>query len=407
MWKDSYKKTRLERIELLKEGKYIDDKDYEYLKNSEVLSDDLADKFIENQISVYGIPFGIATNFLIDGKEYVIPMAIEEPSVIAASCNAAKIIKASGGFKTSLDERIMTGHISYYNVKNIDEAVNIINSMKEELIKLANDSQPNLIELGGGAQSLEVDIKDEFLVVYLHVNTLDAMGANSINTMLEVIAPIIQEKISSEKLMSIISNYSTHSLVVAECELDIEEKIGKKIEIACRFANSDVYRAVTNNKGIFNGIDALALATGNDWRAIEAGIHAYAARNGKYMSLSEWKYENGKLYGRLEIPMAIASFGGSIKINEISKISFDILGNPDAKTLARITACVGLAQNFAALRALVTVGIQKGHMKLQIKSFAIYAGAKLEEIDLITEKLKNAKHITIEDVKKVLLEIRK
>lgn len=407
MWKDSYKKTRLDRIELLKDGGYITAKDYEYLIDSKVLTDDLADKFIENQISVYGLPFGIATNFLIDGEEYVIPMVVEEPSVIAASCNAAKIIKNNGGFKTELKERIMIGQISYYNLKNINESIDKIASIKENLVNMANLSQPNLVSIGGGARDIKVEIKDEFLIVYLYVDTVDAMGANSINTMLEVIAPIIEKEINATKLMSIISNYATSSIVTSTCVLDVEEEFGKRMELACKFANVDTYRAVTNNKGILNGIDALVIATGNDWRAIDAGVHAYASKNGNYRSLTEWKYENGKLYGKLEIPMPIASFGGSIKINELSKISFNILGNPDAKKLSKIAVCVGLAQNFAALRALVSEGIQKGHMKLQIKSFAIYAGAKLEEIDLIIEKFKDFKHVSIDDVKKVLKDIRK
>lgn len=407
MWKDSYKKTRKERIDLLKKSNLIDDYDYDYLLNSQVLNDEIADKFIENQISVYGIPFGIATNFLIDNKEYVIPMVIEEPSVIAAACNGAKITKEFGGIHTEINERLMTGQISYYNIDNFQNAKNIILNKKIELLDIANNSQKEIVNLGGGAKDLEVEIKDEFLIVYLHVDTLDAMGANTINTMLEVISPIIHELIGGNKLMSIISNLSTRALVKASCSIKIDEEVGKKIELASKFANTDEYRATTNNKGIFNGIDAFALAIGNDWRAIEAGGHAYAVKDGKYKSLTKWTYINDKLNGEIIIPMPIASFGGSIGINPLSKISLKILGNPNAKELARIAAAIGLIQNFSALRALVTVGIQKGHMKLQIKSLALYLGATNEEIDAITEILKNEKHIGMEEVKNTLENIRK
>lgn len=407
MWKDSYKKTRKERIDLLKKSNLIDDYDYDYLLNSQVLNDEIADKFIENQISVYGIPFGIATNFLIDNKEYVIPMVIEEPSVIAAACNGAKITKEFGGIHTEINERLMTGQISYYNINNFQNAKNIILNKKIELLDIANNSQKEIVNLGGGAKDLKVEIKDEFLIVYLHVDTLDAMGANTINTMLEVISPIIHELIGGNKLMSIISNLSTRALVKANCSIKIDEEVGKKIELASKFANTDEYRATTNNKGIFNGIDAFALAIGNDWRAIEAGGHAYAIRNGKYRSLTKWTYINDKLNGEIIIPMPIASFGGSIGINPLSKISLKILGNPNAKELARIAAAIGLIQNFSALRALVTVGIQKGHMKLQIKSLALYLGATNEEIEKIIEILKNEKHIGMEEVKNTLENIRK
>lgn len=407
MWKNSYKKTRIERIDLLKKANLIDEDSYKYLIESKILSNEIADKFIENQISVYGVPFGIATNFLIDGKEYVIPMVIEEPSVIAAACNGAKFTKEFGGIYTEIEERLMTGQISYYNLNDFKKSKDIILSKKEDLLKIANESQNEIVHLGGGAKDIEVDIKDEFLIVYLHVDTLDAMGANTINTMLEVISPIIHELIGGDKLMSIISNLSTKALVKASCSLEVDEAIGKKIELASKFADTDEYRATTNNKGIFNGIDAFSLALGNDWRAIEAGAHAYAAKDGKYKSLTKWSYKNNKLNGELIIPMPIASFGGSIGINPLSKISLKILGNPNAKELSKIAAAVGLVQNFSALRALVTVGIQKGHMKLQIKSLALYLGANDKEIEYITEKLKDEKHIDMEKVKKTLEEIRK
>lgn len=407
MWKNSYKKTREERINLLKENGNINEENFKYLLETNVISNEIADKLIENQISIYGIPYGIATNFLIDDEEFVIPFAVEEPSVIAAACNAAKIIKENGGFKTYVKERLMIGHIAFYDVVNFELAKTKIESNKDKLIKIANDSQVNMVNIGGGARDLSVEIKNEFLIVYLHVDTRDAMGANTINTMLEVISPIIEEMIGAKKLMGIISNYSTRALVKAKCKLKLDEELSKKIELAIKFANSDKYRAVTNNKGIFNGIDAISLATGNDWRAIEAAIHAYAVKDGEYKSLSNWTYIDGYLEGELEIPMPIASYGGSIGISEISKISLNILKNPNSEKLARIATAVGLAQNFAALRALVSEGIQKGHMKLHIKTLGLYLGASNDEIELIIEKTKDLKHISMEEVKKVLEYIRK
>lgn len=406
MWKNSYKKSREERINLLKEANLINKEQYEYLLNNNILSNEIADKLVENQISVFGLPFGIATNFLINGKEYVIPMAVEEPSVIAAACNAAKIIAKNGGFKASIEKRLVTGHISLYDVENIEESLKTILSIKEELIDIANKSQPNMVSLGGGARDITAEIKGEFLIIYLHVDTKDAMGANTVNTMLEVISPIVLEKVRASKLMSIISNYSTNCIVKANCEIEVEEELGIKLDKAIKFANTDVYRAVTNNKGVSNGIDAIALATGNDWRAIEAGMHSYAVRDGQYKSITNWEYRNGKIYGSIELPMAIASYGGSINVNELAKISLSILGNPNSIELAKITACVGLAQNFAAIRALVSVGIQKGHMKLHLKTLAISVGATLEEVDKISKLLENEKHIDVEIVKKALDKIR-
>ncbi|WP_156299593.1 hydroxymethylglutaryl-CoA reductase, degradative [Streptobacillus canis] len=399
MWKDSYKKTREERIKLLKENGNIGHESFEYLMDSSVLSNEMADKFIENQVGVYGIPLGLATNFLINDKEYVIPFAIEEPSVIAAACNAAKIIKNSGGFRARIVERLIIGQIAIYDVIEYEKNISNILAIKDKLLNIANESQPNIVNLGGGARDIKVERKEDFLIIYLYVDTVDAMGANTVNTMLETIAPVILEVCHGTKLMSIISNYSTSSMTHAECSIEVEESLGKRIEKAIEFANIDTYRAVTNNKGIFNGIDAISLATGNDWRAIEAGLHAYAARSGKYQSLSNWKYIDGKLHGSIDLPLAIASFGGSVGVHPTSKIALEILGNPNAKELAEITACVGLAQNFAALRALVTVGIQKGHMKLQLKSFGMYLGLSDEEIKKLEIEFENETHITLDKVK--------
>lgn len=405
IWKESYKKSREERIEILKDNGYIDDKDYEYLMETKTLTNEISKVLSENQISIYSLPYGLATNFLINDEEYVIPMAVEEPSVIAAACNAAKLIKKNGGFKASIKERLVIGQICIYDILDLNKTMDILKKETINMIKIANASQKNLVDLGGGAKKIKFKVKDEFLIIYLYVNALDAMGANSVNTMLESISAYIRPLLDDQILMSIISNYSTSSIVKASCEIQIDEQIGKRIEKAIKFANIDKYRAVTNNKGIFNGISSLAIATGNDYRAIEAGGHAYAVKNGRYKSLTKWEYKNGKLYGSIELPLAIATFGGCININETAKISLKILKNPDAKKLAMISASLGLAQNFAALKALISDGIQKGHMKLQIKTFATYLGF-YDKIDEITEKLKDRKHISIDDVKEVIKKMK-
>lgn len=394
-----YKKSRNERIEILKEYG-ISNESYNSLIQTEVLSNDVACAMIENQLSILGIPLAVATNFCINNKKYVIPMAVEEPSVIAAASNAAKKL---GNIEAFCDKRITIGQIALYDVK---ENISILENKKEELLQLANSTQEMLVNLGGGAKDIKVEKKGDFSIVYLYVDTLDAMGANTINTMLEAIAPVVKDLLKAKKLMSILSNYATQSLAKAKCKVKLDEEIMDKIQKAFEFANTDVYRAVTNNKGILNGIDALALATGNDWRAIEAGAHAYAAKDGVYKSLSKWYKKDGYLIGQLELPMPIASFGGSIGLNPASKISFDILGNVKAKELSKIAVALGLAQNFAALYALVTSGIQKGHMKLQANSVALFAGANEKELDIVVKKMIEVNKININTAKKILEEIR-
>lgn len=396
-----YKKSSRERIEILKE--YISTSSYNSLINKEVLSDEIASSLIENHIGILSMPYGIATNFLINGDEYLIPMCTEEPSVIAAASNAASIIKKNGGIKASIEKRLAIGQISYYNAKNSIENVIL---KKEELLRVANLSHEGINLIGGGARDIKIEKKDKFVILYLYVDAKDAMGANIVNTMLESIADIVGQILDADKLMSIISNYATESIVKASCELELEKELMDKIALACDFANVDIYRATTNNKGIFNGIDALALATANDFRAIEAGAHAYATRNGKYQSLTKWYRLDNKLVGEIELPMAIATKGACIEINPMSKVSLDILRNPNAKQLSMIAASLGLAQNFAALRALVTVGIQKGHMKLHARSVAIFAGANENEIDYVVNKMVKDNKIELVVAKKILGEIR-
>ncbi|WP_277285019.1 hydroxymethylglutaryl-CoA reductase, degradative [Sneathia sanguinegens] len=393
-----YLKTRNERIDILRE--YVSFENYKALEKTEILSNEIANNMIENQISVLGLPLGLATNFVINNEEYVIPMAVEEPSVIAAASNAAKLL---GNIEVDIKNREVIGQIALYDIK---KDINEILAKKEELLQIANSTQEQLVKLGGGARDIKVEKKGKFCIIYLYVDTLDAMGANMVNTMLESISQVVVEILEAKKLMSILSNYSTECLVEAKAEIKVEKNFGEKMTLACEFANVDVYRATTNNKGIFNGIDALAIATGNDWRAIEAAGHAYASRSGQYSSLTTWTFDGEKLRGNLIIPMAIATFGGSIGLNPASKIALDILKNPDAKELSKIAVALGLAQNFAALRALVTVGIQKGHMKLHAKSIASFIGAKENEREYVIQKMIEKNKINIEEAKKILGDLR-
>ena len=416
-----YKKSREDRINILHELNLINDEEKNILIDNKNLDVNIAGKMAENHIGTFSLPFSVVPNILIDGKNYTVPMVTEEPSVVAACSNASKIIALSGGFKTEILDRKMIGHVALYNIENIDTAIKNINDNKDYLIEIANNAHPSIVARGGGAKNIfyENFIEDnvEFLVVYLEVDVKEAMGANMLNNMLEALKPVLENLTNSLALMGILSNYATSSLVTAKCEIDVKtihknideaKNIAKKIELASILAKGTPYRASTHNKGIFNGIDAVVVATGNDWRAIESGCHTFASKDGKYKGLSSWKYDREKeiLYGDLTLPMPVATVGGSIGLNESVKIAHKILKNPDAKTLASIIVSVGLAQNFAALRALVTVGIQQGHMKLHAKSLALIAGAEEHEVEKVAEMLHSSKFINLQTAKEILEKLR-
>ena len=417
-WLGFQKKERLERIQMLKENGFLSDEFEQILKKNENLPLETSNQMAENGIGTFALPFSIAPNFIVDGKDYAVPMVTEEPSVVAGCSYAAKIIGKSGGFTTEILNRKMIGQVALYEILDFDNAISMVLENKNKLLKIANDAYPSIVARGGGAIDIEVRNIDEFLVVYLIADVKEAMGANILNTMLEAIKTPLENITNGKSLMAILSNYATESLVKAKCEVNIkllnssmEKSIetAKKIELASKFAKLDVYRATTHNKGIFNGIDAVVIATGNDWRAIEAGGNAFAAKNGKYEGLTTWTFDESenKLKGELTLPMPIASVGGSIGLNPSVKAAFNILGNPNAKTLASIITSVGLAQNFAAIKALVTTGIQHGHMKLQARSLALLAGAKGKEIDIAVEKLlESGKSINLENVKEILEKIK-
>lgn len=407
-----------ERIEaLLKEGLLTWD-EAQILKEQKGLPLSIADQLTENVLSTFDLPFSLAPYFLINGRDYVLPMVTEEPSVVAAASFAAKLIQRSGGFTTQVHQRQMIGEIALTDVTDVKMASKRILEDKETLLQLANEAYPSIVKRGGGARDLWVENKGNFLIVYLAVDPKEAMGANMLNTMLEALTDRIQELSGGQALMAILSNLATRSLVSARCAIDFKAlsrnpeeaiEIAHRMELASQLAQVDPYRAATHNKGIFNGIDALVLATGNDWRAIEAGAHAYAAQSGPYKGLSSWtsQPEEKKLYGEITLPMPVATKGGSIGLNPTVQVSHRLLGEPSAIELAGIIASLGLAQNFAALKALVTTGIQAGHMKLQARSLALLAGAKEEEVPRLVSQLLENKPFNLEKVQTLLQELRK
>ncbi|MBF0713606.1 hydroxymethylglutaryl-CoA reductase, degradative [Gemella sp. GH3] len=416
-----YKKTREDRINILKEEQIISNESADKLLNNQTLDVNIAGKMAENHIGTFALPFGVVNNFIVNNKPYTIPMVTEEPSVIAACNNAAKTIGKSGGFSADILDRKMIGQVALYDVENIDLALENLQREGTSLLKLANEAHPSIVKRGGGACDISHEIINfedtSFLVVYLTVDVKEAMGANILNTMLEAIKPTLETLTNGTALMGILSNYATKSLVKATCTIDVStlnkdileaRNIAHKISLASKLAQADVYRATTHNKGIFNGIDAIVIASGNDWRAVEAACHAYAVKDNKYRGLATWNFDKNsdKLNGELTLPMPVASVGGSIGLNDTVKIAHEIMNNPDAKTLATIIVSVGLAQNFAALKALVSVGIQQGHMKLHAKSLAMLAGANESEADIVAKKLTQEKHINLATAQQILETIR-
>ena len=419
-WTGFSKKSLQERLQILKDYYLLNEDNQTNLEHNHMLPLSTADQMSENVLATFALPYSFVPDVVVDEQVYQVPFVTEEPSVVAAASFAAKIIKRSGGFKTTIHRRQMIGQVALYQVANIEVAIKNIQNHKQKLLELANQAHPSIVNRGGGARDLRVEwLNDEaeFLVVYLTVDTQEAMGANILNTMLEALKTPLEELTGGESLMAILSNYATEALVTATCEIDIRFlsrnkseaiDIAKKIVLASQFAKQDPYRASTHNKGIFNGIDAVVLATGNDWRAIEAGAHAYASRNGSYQGLTTWSIKEATqtLCGEITLPLPIATKGGSIGLNPTVEVSFDLLKQPTAKELASIIASIGLAQNFAALKALVSTGIQHGHMKLQAKSLALLAGAKDTEIAPLVSQLISEKHFSLKRAQEILENIR-
>lgn len=417
-WTGFSKKSPEERIHYLEEQDFLADSSLEIVTNQDLLSLSLANQMAENVIGRIALPFSLVPDVLVNGKVYQVPYVTEEPSVVAAASFAAKIIKRSGGFLTTVHNRKMIGQVAIYDVQDSQHTKESILNQKQQLLEIANAAHPSIVKRGGGACDLTIEIKEDFLIVYLMVDTKEAMGANMVNTMMEALSSPLEDISKGKSLMSILSNYATESLVTATCRVDLrflsrqkEEaiKLAQKMSMASQLAQVDPYRASTHNKGIFNGIDAIVLATGNDWRAIEAGAHTYAVKDGQYRGLSKWSYkvDDNFLEGTLTLPMPVATKGGSIGINPSVQLAHDLLGRPNAKELASIVLSIGLAQNFAALKALVSTGIQAGHMKLQAKSLALLAGAKEEQISEVVKQLLDSKHMNLETAQKIVNKLTK
>lgn len=410
-----YKLTPKERLNLVKEIAGLTEEEATMLQNTGSLPLDVADRMIENVIGAFPIPLGIGVNFLINGRDYLIPMAIEEPSVVAAASHAAKMVRDGGGFHTSSTPPIMIGQIQAVGIKDPYAARMKVIHAKEEILKKANDQDPVLVNAGGGARDLNVKVihttQGPMLITELHVDCRDAMGANAVNTMAEAVAPLIERMTGGRVYLRIISNLAVKRLVRVSCLVPKEavggEEVVDGIVNAYAFAAADPYRAATHNKGIMNGIIAVVIATGNDHRAIEAGGHAYAAITDHYTSLSTWeKNHNGDLVGSMELPMAVGLIGGAVRTHPIAKIAVKILGVKSANEFGEVLAAVGLAQNLGALRALANEGIQRGHMSLHARNIAVTAGAQGEQIDIIAARIVEERKIRVDRAKELLDKIK-
>jgi len=406
-----YKLSPKERLAFVKKFADLSDEECTLLRNTGSLPLDLANRMIENVIGVMPVPLGLAANFLINNCDYLIPMAIEEPSVVAAASYAAKMVRQGEGFHTSSTPPIMIGQIQAVDIKDPYAAKMRVLQNKEEILKKANDQDPMLVSVGGGAKDLDAKVIHTtigaMLITELHVDCRDAMGANAVNTMAEAVTPIIERVTGGHVYLRIISNLATKRLARAYCTVPKEaiggEKVVDGIVNAYAFAAADPYRAATHNKGILNGIIAVIIATCNDHRAIEAGAHAYAARSGSYTTLSTWeKNENGDLVGSIELPMAVGTIGGAVRTHPIAKIALKILGVKTANEFAEVLSAVGLAQNLGALRALAHEGIQHGHMSLHARNIAVAAGATGKLIDLVSEKMVEERTIRMDRAKELV-----
>ncbi|MDX1444327.1 MAG: hydroxymethylglutaryl-CoA reductase, degradative [Gammaproteobacteria bacterium] len=418
-----YKMSVEDRVRVMRERGLLTKDDYEALSSGKAVLDvDAADKMIENVIGVMGLPTGLGLNFLVNGKDYVVPLTVEEPSIVAALSSAAKTVRNAGGFEASSTDPILIGQVQVVEVPHVAKAQAAILQRKEEILNLANSLHPKMVARGGGAKDLEVHIhpseytKGDMLVVHLLVDTRDAMGANLVNTMCEGVASLVENITGGKVFLRILSNLADRSLARAKCVIPTKllakggfdgEQVRDGIIIANEFATVDPYRAVTHNKGVMNGVDAVALATGNDWRAIEASCHAWAARSGRYSSLTRWyKDDEGNLVGEIELPLKVGIVGGSLQSNPSVALNQRLVNVESAMELAELMAVVGLAQNFSAIRALSTEGIQQGHMTLHARSVAITAGATADIFDIVVDRLVESGEIKTWKAREIIEELQ-
>jgi hydroxymethylglutaryl-CoA reductase len=403
-----------ERLKIVQAFSDLKEEDLKTLAKEGALDFETADRMIENVIGTIQLPIGIATNFLINGKEYLIPMAIEEPSVVAAASNAARFARSGGGFFVTNTGPVMIAQIQLVQIPNAHATRMALFERKGEILEVANAQDPMLVNVGGGAKDVEMRVLDtplgEMIIIHLIVDTRDAMGANAVNTMAEALAPFIEEWTGGRVYLRILSNLADKRLVRARTKVTKEalggEDVVDGIVYAQTFAEADPYRAATHNKGIMNGVIAVVIATGNDTRAIEAGAHTYAARSGQYSPLTTWEKDvEGNLVGTLELPMAVGLVGGATKVNPVSQVAVRILGVKSAVELGEVIGAVGLAQNLAALRVLATEGVQKGHMSLHAKNIAVMAGATGILIDEVAKRLVEEKKVRVDRAKEILKEL--
>lgn len=418
-----YKMSRAERLQAVRAFAGLTDEEVALLASQETvpgLDAAQGDRMIENVIGIYGLPLGIATNFQINGRDYLVPMVIEEPSVVAGASFAARLVRDGGGFQTGSDAPIMIGQVQILDVADPWGARFRLLAAREEVLALANRQDPVIVQLGGGARDLEVHVVESspvgpMLIAHLIYDVRDAMGANTINTALEAIAPLLAQISGGRTRLRILSNLADRRLarargVVPVASLAQEgfsgEDVAQGIVEAYAMAATDPYRAATHNKGIMNGVDAVTIATGNDWRAIEAGAHAYAARDGAYRALSRWERNAaGDLVGTLEMPMAVGIVGGATKVHPLARLALKILGVQTARELAEVIVAVGLAQNLAALRALAAEGIQRGHMALHARQLAIAAGAPPEMVDDVVARMVAERVVRLDRAQEIVKEL--
>ena len=409
-----YKLSMEERRKLLSELVDLNQEEIEILNTLGYFKPNQIDSLIENVVGSYQLPFGLAFNFIVNKKDYIIPMVIEEPSVVAAASNAAKFARKHGGFQSEEVKPVMIAQIQVTQLDHIESAKKSIEENKKKLLKIANEQDPLLNKLGGGAQDIEIreiqTEKGQMIILHLLVNVLDAMGANVVNTMAEAISPYVEEISSGKVYLRIVSNLAIHRLARSRATFDKEllggQEIVEGIINAYEFAKADPFRAATHNKGIMNGIVALTLATGNDTRAIESGAHAFASLNGQYSPLTKFELDSkGNLVGEIEVPLALGIIGGMTKIHPMARLALKILNVKSASELSQVGAALGLAQNVAALRALVSEGIQKGHMALHSRNIAKLAGVPDKFIDKVAKKMIGEKKIRVDYAKEILHKI--
>lgn len=415
-----YKMTSDERVAVVQRFAALTDEEALLLRNASSPTIAQADRMIENVVGVYGLPLGIAANFVVNGRDYLVPMAIEEPSVVAGASYAARLVRDGGGFQAQSDEPLMIGQVQILDVADRAGARFDLLATRERIMALANEQDPVIVGLGGGARDVQVRLIDQspvgpMMVMHLIYDARDAMGANTVNTALEAIAPLVEEITGGRVRLRILSNLADLRLARAKCVVPVGalahegypgEDVADGIVEAYALAAADPYRAATHNKGIMNGVDAVVVATGNDWRAVEAGAHAYAARGGRYTALSTWERDAaGNLVGNLEMPMALGTVSGATRAHPMARLAVKIIGAVGARELAQVVVSVGLAQNLAALRALAAEGIQRGHMSLHGRQLAVAAGAPAELVDQIVARMVAEKSVRLDRAEAILKEL--